>query len=182
MNLNKKQKILLFVFIPTIIALSVVFSIIIWSNSIRYALWIIAIIWGLAIIMIDVVLFLNSKVTKEKVNKVAVEEIKEEDSCITDISEPEIQQEEIVLISMNPAPIIGDNVSDINVDKKAEDEVSSEEFKSIEAEVEVKKPAKKVKKEVAEDNKKEAPKANKKIKKTIEEAPSNKVETKPKKR
>jgi hypothetical protein len=92
-KLSPKQKALLLIFIPTMLALGMVVSLILWVGEAQYTIWKVAITWGIIIIAIDVVLFLNTKIVarpkKYKPDK------KKKDKCIIDTEE-----------------VIGDNPSD----------------------------------------------------------------------
>lgn len=76
-KISKKAKVLLFVFIPTVLALCLLFSLLLWVSGATNSIWKIALLWGIGFIAIEVVLFLNSKrVPKAKKKKTVKEQVK----------------------------------------------------------------------------------------------------------
>lgn len=59
---SPKQKALLLIFIPTMLALGMIVSFILWGTEAKYTIWKVAITWGIIVIAIDVVMFINTKI------------------------------------------------------------------------------------------------------------------------
>lgn len=121
MKLNKKQKIIFFIFIPTVIALSIVISLIIWASGVTYTIWKVAILWGVALIIIDVVLYLNTKLKrKPKLFKMDATQQKEFDDkkeeVKTKTEESKVKETDIESIAM---PLIFEDSEEVLVQAEA---------------------------------------------------------------
>lgn len=89
MKMNRKTRNVLFVYIPTIILLSVIIGLFIWISGVKGTIGWILIVIGLMLISIDLVLHINStmlkKVKKKKTDKVDNDE-EEVDKIVLDMT------------------------------------------------------------------------------------------------
>lgn len=73
MSIGRKKKVLLFIVLPSILALAVVASLLIWVNGVKYSVWVVLLCWAFAILLISSIFLYHTRIIKECIEEEKVD-------------------------------------------------------------------------------------------------------------